>query len=171
MTPSAHPFESFWNVHLDNEPGLRISNMFDAAIEGNFMGLYVQGEDILQSDPNTKHVVAALSAMECVIVHDLFLNETANYAHIFLPGSTFLEKDGTFINAERRIQRVRKVMTPRNGFADWEVTIRLGKAMGYRDEIQSSVRDHGRDRGPHSDFQRRFLRQARGTRLGTMAMQ
>jgi formate dehydrogenase major subunit len=124
-------FESFWNVHLDNEPGLRISNMFDAAIEGNFMGLYVQGEDILQSDPNTKHVVAALSAMECVIVHDLFLNETANYAHIFLPGSTFLEKDGTFINAERRIQRVRKVMTPRNGFADWEVTIRLGKAMGY----------------------------------------
>ncbi|HEY3680817.1 MAG TPA: formate dehydrogenase subunit alpha [Bradyrhizobium sp.] len=124
-------FEAFWNVHLDKEPGLRISNMFDAAVDGHFMGLYVQGEDILQSDPNTKHVVAALSAMECVIVHDLFLNETANYAHVFLPGSTFLEKDGTFINAERRIQRVRKVMTPRNGFADWEVTIKLGKAMGY----------------------------------------
>ncbi len=106
--------------------------MFDAAIEGTFMGLYVQGEDILQSDPNTKHVVAALSSMECVIVHDLFLNETANYAHVFLPGSTFLEKDGTFTNAERRIQRVRKVMTPRNG------TGRLGsnhrssaKAMGF----------------------------------------
>jgi formate dehydrogenase major subunit len=124
-------FEAFWDVHLDKEPGLRISNMFDAAVDGHFMGLYVQGEDILQSDPNTKHVVAALSAMECVIVHDLFLNETANYAHVFLPGSTFLEKDGTFINAERRIQRVRKVMTPRNGFADWEVTIKLGKAMGY----------------------------------------
>ncbi|MDR3484050.1 MAG: formate dehydrogenase subunit alpha, partial [Bradyrhizobium sp.] len=124
-------FESFWHVSLDKEPGLRISNMFDAAVDGTFMGLYVQGEDILQSDPNTKHVVAALSAMECVIVHDLFLNETANYAHIFLPGSTFLEKDGTFTNAERRIQRVRKVMTPRNGLADWEVTIRLGKAMGY----------------------------------------
>jgi formate dehydrogenase major subunit len=69
--------------------------------------------------------------MECVIVHDLFLNETANYAHVFLPGSTFLEKDGTFTNAERRIQRVRKMMTPRNGLADWEVTIRLAKAMGY----------------------------------------
>jgi formate dehydrogenase major subunit len=124
-------FEAFWNVSLDKEPGLRISNMFDAAVDGTFMGLYVQGEDILQSDPNTKHVVAALSAMECVIVHDLFLNETANYAHIFLPGSTFLEKDGTFTNAERRIQRVRKVMTPRNGLADWEVTIRLGMAMGY----------------------------------------
>ena len=105
--------------------------MFDAAIEGTFMGIYVQGEDILQSDPNTKHVVAALSAMECVIVHDLFLNETANYAHVFLPGSTFLEKDGTFTNAERRIQRVRKVTTPRNGLADWEVTIRLARAMGF----------------------------------------
>src|SRR6202166_750947 len=123
-------FESMWNVKLNKEPGLRIPNMFDAAVEGTFMGLYVQGEDILQSDPNTKHVVAALSAMQCVIVHDLFLNETANYAHVFLPGSTFLEKDGTFTNAERRIQRVRKVMTPRNGLADWEVTIGLAKAMG-----------------------------------------
>src|SRR5512147_2591461 len=105
-------FEAMWNVKLNPEPGLRIPNMFDAAIEGTFMGLYVQGEDILQSDPNTKHVVAALSAMECVIVHDLFLNETANYAHVFLPGSTFLEKDGTFTNAERRIQPVQKVMEP-----------------------------------------------------------
>jgi formate dehydrogenase major subunit len=126
-----HQFEAAWNVKLNPEPGLRIPNMFDAAIEGTFMGLYVQGEDILQSDPNTTHTVAALSAMECVIVHDLFLNETANYAHVFLPGSTFLEKDGTFTNAERRIQLVRKVMTPRNGYADWEVTILLGKAMGF----------------------------------------
>jgi formate dehydrogenase major subunit len=126
-----HQFEAAWNVKLDKEPGLRIPNMFDSAVDGTFKGLYVQGEDILQSDPNTKHVMAALSAMECVIVHDLFLNETANYAHIFLPGSTFLEKDGTFTNAERRIQRVRKVMTPRNGYADWEVTIQLGKAMGF----------------------------------------
>ena len=124
-------FEAAWNVKLNPEPGLRIPNMFDAAIDGSFMGLYVQGEDILQSDPNTTHTVAALSAMECVIVHDLFLNETANYAHVFLPGSTFLEKDGTFINAERRIQLVRKVMTPRNGLADWEVTIGLAKAMGF----------------------------------------
>jgi formate dehydrogenase major subunit len=124
-------FEAMWNVKLNKEPGLRIPNMFDAALEGTFMGLYVQGEDILQSDPNTKHVVAALSAMECVIVHDLFLNETANYAHVFLPGSTFLEKDGTFTNAERRIQRVRRVTTPRNGLADWEVTIRLARAMGF----------------------------------------
>jgi formate dehydrogenase major subunit len=124
-------FEAMWNVKLNPEPGLRIPNMFDSAIEGTFMGLYVQGEDILQSDPNTTHVVQALSSMECVIVQDLFLNETANYAHVFLPGSTFLEKDGTFTNAERRIQRVRKVMTPLNGMADWEVTIGLAKAMGF----------------------------------------
>ncbi|WP_445491909.1 formate dehydrogenase subunit alpha [Rhodopseudomonas sp. RCAM05734] len=124
-------FESLWNVKLNPEPGLRIPNMFDAAVEGTFMGLYVQGEDILQSDPNTKHVVSALSAMECVIVHDLFLNETANYAHVFFPGSTFLEKNGTFTNAERRIQRVRKVMSPKNGLEDWEVTLGFARALGY----------------------------------------
>ena len=120
--PTRALFEEAWGVTLDPEPGLRIPNMLDAAVEGSFKALYVQGEDILQSDPNTAHVAAGLAAMECVIVHDLFLNETANYAHIFLPGSTFLEKDGTFTNAERRIQPVRKVMSPLNGFADWEVT-------------------------------------------------
>ena len=123
-------FEDDWGVALDPEPGLRIPNMLDAAIDGSFRALYVQGEDILQSDPNTHHVAAGLKAMDCVIVHDLFLNETANYAHVFLPGSTFLEKDGTFTNAERRIQMVRKVMEPANGFADWEVTQELAKAMG-----------------------------------------
>ncbi len=123
-------FESLWGVKIDNEPGLRIPNMLDAAVEGTFRGIYIQGEDILQSDPDTKHVAAGLAAMDCVIVHDLFLNETANYAHVFLPGSTFLEKDGTFTNAERRINRVRKVMAPRNGHADWEVTQMLANAMG-----------------------------------------
>ena len=123
-------FEADWGVSLDPEPGLRIPNMLDAAVDGVFKALYVQGEDILHSDPNTRHVSAGLAAMDCVIVHDLFLNETANYAHIFLPGSTFLEKNGTFTNAERRIQPVRKVMTPMNGLEDWEVTQRLAQAMG-----------------------------------------
>ena len=123
-------FEKIWGVKLDDEPGLRIPNMLDAAVEGTFKGIYIQGEDILQSDPDTKHVAAGLAAMECVVVHDLFLNETANHAHVFLPGSTFLEKDGTFTNAERRINRVRKVMSPKNGFADWEVTQNLARAMG-----------------------------------------
>ncbi|AWC25668.1 formate dehydrogenase subunit alpha [Aminobacter sp. P9b] len=123
-------YDSLWGVKLDNEPGLRIPNMLDAAVDGTFKGIYIQGEDILQSDPDTKHVSAGLEAMECVVVQDLFLNETANYAHVFLPGSTFLEKDGTFTNAERRINRVRKVMTPKNGYADWEVTQKLAQAMG-----------------------------------------
>jgi formate dehydrogenase major subunit len=123
-------FEADWGVSLDPEPGLRIPNMLDAALDGSFRAIYIQGEDILQSDPNTHHVAAGLKAMDLVIVHDLFLNETANYAHVFLPGSTFLEKDGTFTNAERRIQLVRKVMEPANGYADWEITQLLAQAMG-----------------------------------------
>ncbi len=123
-------FQDLWGVEIPNEPGLRINNMLDAAVDGTFRGIYIQGEDILQSDPDTHHVAAGLKAMECVVVHDLFLNETANYAHVFLPGSTFLEKDGTFTNAERRINMVRRVMAPKNGYADWEVTQLLANAMG-----------------------------------------
>jgi formate dehydrogenase major subunit len=123
-------FEAEWGVALDPEPGLRINNMFDEATEGGFKGLFVQGEDILQSDPNTHHVAAGLGAMECVVVQDLFLNETASYAHVFLPGSTFLEKDGTFTNSERRIQLVRQVMSPKSGYADWEIVQLVANAMG-----------------------------------------
>jgi len=123
-------FEQAWGVTLDAEPGLRIPNMLDAATDGTFKALFIQGEDILQSDPNTHHVAAGLAAMECVVVQDLFLNETANYAHVFLPGSTFLEKDGTFTNAERRIQRVRKVMEPLNGYGDWEIVQLVANAIG-----------------------------------------
>ena len=124
-------FEARWGVTLNPEPGLRIPNMFDAALDGSFMGLYCQGEDIVQSDPNTQHVASALSAMECIVVQDLFLNETAKYAHVFLPGSSFLEKDGTFTNAERRISRVSKVMPAKAGYSDWEVTQLLANALGY----------------------------------------
>ena len=124
-------FEFAWGVPLQSDPGLRISNMLDAACDGSFKGLYVQGEDIVQSDPNTQHVSAGLAAMECVIVQDLFLNETASYAHVFLPGSSFLEKDGTFINAERRIGMVRKAIPPMAGYADWEITMLLSNALGY----------------------------------------
>ena len=124
-------FEARWGVTLKPEPGLRIPNMFDAALDGSFMGLYCQGEDIVQSDPNTQHVASALSAMECIVVQDLFLNETAKYAHVFLPGSSFLEKDGTFTNAERRISRVSKVMPAKAGYSDWEVTQLLANALGY----------------------------------------
>ncbi len=124
-------FENAWGVSLQHEPGLRIPNMFEAALDGDFKGLYIEGEDIAQSDPNTQHVTAALTSMECIIVQDLFLNESAKFAHVFLPGSSFLEKDGTFTNAERRISRVRKVMEPKAGYADWETTQLLANAVGY----------------------------------------
>ncbi len=124
-------FESAWGRPLSNDPGLRIPNMLDNAIDGNFKALYCVGEDIVQSDPNTQHVTHALESMECVIVQDLFLNETAMFAHVFFPGASFLEKSGTFTNAERRISPVRRVMTPKNGKEDWEVTAALSNALGY----------------------------------------
>ena len=124
-------FEALWSKTIDAEPGLRIPNMLDAAIDGHFKGLFVQGEDIAQSDPNTVHVQSALRAMECVIVQDLFINETAKLAHVFFPGTSFLEKDGTFTNAERRINRVRPAMRPRPGKDEWQVACDLSAALGY----------------------------------------
>jgi formate dehydrogenase major subunit len=124
-------FEAAWQVALDPEPGFRIPNMLAAAVSGQFKGLFVQGEDIAQSDPDTTHVTAALSSLDCLVVQDLFLNETAKFAHVFFPGTAFLEKDGTFTNAERRINRVRPAMPPRTGLAEWEVVCRLATAMGY----------------------------------------
>jgi formate dehydrogenase major subunit len=124
-------FEREWGVTLDPEPGMRIPNMFDAAVDGSFKGLYCQGEDVAQSDPNTQHIQAALESLECLVVQDIFLNETAKYAHVFLPGCSFLEKNGTFTNAERRISPVRKVMPALAGKEDWEVTAALANALGH----------------------------------------
>ena len=132
-------FEKHWGVTLDPEPGHRIPNMFDAACAGEFMGMYIQGEDLAQSDPNTHHVEAALGNMECIVVQDLFLNETAKFAHVFLPGTSFLEKDGTFINAERRINRVRQVMQPSQGKDEWRITQELAQALGYPMDYQNAA--------------------------------
>ncbi|RFC45746.1 MAG: formate dehydrogenase major subunit [Verrucomicrobia bacterium] len=131
-------FESFWGVKIDPEPGLRIPNMLDGAIDGHFKGIFVQGEDIAQSDPNTLHVEAALRSMELVIVQDLFVNETAKLAHVFLPGTSFLEKDGTFTNAERRINRVRPAMRSKTGKQEWQVVCELATALGHPMHYASS---------------------------------
>ena len=128
---------------LQSEPGLRIPNMFEAALDGEFKALYIEGEDIAQSDPNTQHVTAACTAMECIIVQDLFLNESAKFAHVFLPGSSFLEKDGTFTNAERRISRVRKVMQPKVRLCRLADHAAAGQCHGLPDELRPSVRNHG----------------------------
>jgi formate dehydrogenase major subunit len=124
-------FEKHWGVEIDPEPGFRIPNMFDEACAGRYKGMYIQGEDVAQSDPDTLHVEAALGNLECLVVQDLFLNETAKFAHVFLPGTSFLEKNGTFINAERRINRVRPVMRPRQGKDEWRITQELAQALGY----------------------------------------
>ncbi len=124
-------FEKVWDKKLDPEPGLRIPNMFDEASSGTFKGLFVQGEDIAQSDPNTQHVTHALESLEILVVQDLFLNETAAFAHVFLPGTSFLEKDGTFTNAERRVNRVRAVMKEQQGMSEWDIVCRIATAMGY----------------------------------------
>jgi formate dehydrogenase major subunit len=123
-------FNAFWNTEIDPEPGLRIPGMLNEAVAGNFKAMYIQGEDVAQSDPNTQHVQAALRNLECLIVQDIFFNETAKYAHVLFPGASFLEKDGTFTNAERRISRVRKIMEPLAGLADWEATVGFARALG-----------------------------------------
>ena len=132
-------FEKAWGRKQDAEPGYRIPNMFDEAVGGAFRGLYIQGEDVAQSDPNTQHVEAALEALDILIVQDLFLNETARFAHVFLPGTSFLEKDGCFINAERRINRVRPAIPVRTGMDEWRVTQELAVALGYDMNFKSAA--------------------------------
>jgi formate dehydrogenase major subunit len=124
-------YDDLWGSTILEEPGLRIPNMFDSALDGTFRALYIQGEDVAQSDPNTQHVHAALGSLDLLVVQDLFENETAKFAHVLLPGTSFLEKDGTFTNAERRINRVRPVMQPRVGKHEWEVACEIAQAMGY----------------------------------------
>ena len=125
-------FEDAWGVPLLSEPGLRIPNMFEAALDGSFKGLYIQGEDPAQSDPDTQHVTAALASMECIVVQDLFLNETAKYAHVFLPGLV-VPGEGRHLH-QRRAARARacaRSWRRAAGFQDWEVTVLLSNALGY----------------------------------------
>ena len=132
-------FDKLWGVKVDAEPGFRIPNMFDEAVAGTFKGMYIQGEDFAQSDPNTKHVEEALTSMDCVIVQDLFLTETAKFAHVFLPATSFLEKDGTFVNAERRFNRVRPAIASKTGKDEWQITCEIAQAMNYDMRYNSSA--------------------------------
>ncbi len=164
-------FEHVWKASLDSEPGLRIPNMLDAAVEGTFKGIYIQGEDIAQSDPNTKHVTAGLESMECVVVQDLFLNETAAFAHVFFPGTSFLEKDGTFTNAERRINRVRQVKAPMQGKDEWQVVCDLATAMGYEMNYGSAADIMDEVAASDTNLQGRVLREARPPGIDPVAVQ
>ena len=124
-------FSAAWGVEIRPERGLRIPEMFDAAVEGRLKALIVFGEDIAQTDPDSGHVRAAIEACELVVSQEIFLSETAALADVVLPAAAFLEKDGTFTNFDRRVQRVRPALSPPAGARpDFEIIAALGAALG-----------------------------------------
>jgi len=125
------PFEDAWGVKLPAKPGLTIPKKFDGAAEGTIKALYVMGENPMMSDPDTAHVEKALKNLDLFIVQDIFRNETADLAHVVLPSSAWAEKEGTFTNTERRVQRVRKaVEAPGEARDDWEIITGIANRMG-----------------------------------------
>jgi formate dehydrogenase alpha subunit len=124
-------FEAVWGGNLSIEKGLTTPEMFDGACNGTFKALYIIGENSVLSQPNSNHVIKALSSLDFLLVQDIFLTETAKLADVVLPAASFAEKDGTFTNTERRFQRVRKAIEPVEGsLADWEITCRIAEEMG-----------------------------------------
>lgn len=131
---------AIWGVEPPTNKGLRIPDMFNAVHEGKLKAMYVLAEDIAQSDPNTNHVIGALEGLEFLVVQDIFMNETARHADLVLPGTTFLEKEGTFTNSDRRIQRVRQAIAPLTGTRiDGDIINQIARRMGV---------DLGFDSGP-----------------------
>ena len=146
-------FQKAWGVTIKDKPGLKSVEMLDECVRGNFKGIYILGEDPAQTDPDLVHVRKALEGVEFLVVQDIFPTETTKYAHVILPGASFAEKDGTFTNGERRVQRIRKAIEPLAGMADWEVISKISTLMGYpmpythpseiMDEIASLVPIYG----------------------------
>jgi len=124
-------FKKAWGVPISPEVGLKSVEMLDLACEKKFKGIFILGEDPAQTDPDSHQVRKALKSLEFLVVQDIFHTETTKYAHVILPGASFAEKDGTFTNGERRVQRVRKAIEPIAGMAEWEVITKLANLMGY----------------------------------------
>jgi formate dehydrogenase major subunit len=128
----ASSFEERWGVQMKREPGMKIPEMFDAAVGGSLKAMYIFGEDVAQTDPNTEHVVAALESLEFLVCQDIFENETTKFADVILPASAFLEKTGTFTNAERRVQLVEAAADPPGAAkTDFEILTTVSKALGH----------------------------------------
>ena len=146
-------FGKAWNVTIKKEPGLQSIQMLDECVKGTFKGIFILGEDPGQTDPDLHHVRKALEAVDFLVVQDIFHTETTKYADVILPGASFAEKDGTFTNGERLIQRVRKAIEPVAGMPEWKVICKLSTLMGYpmdydspseiMDEIASLVPIYG----------------------------
>ncbi len=129
---TARSFENAWGVDIPREKGLTIPQMFDAAVAGDLKAMYIFGEDVAQTDPNTAHVVAALENLEFMVCQDIFETETTKYADVILPASSFLEKSGTFTNAERRIQLVAPAIAPPGSAkTDFEIIKTISSALGH----------------------------------------
>jgi formate dehydrogenase alpha subunit len=125
-------FEAAWGVEMRRERGLKIPEMFDAAVAGELKAMYIFGEDVAQTDPNTTHVIRALEALEFLVVQDIFENETTRYADVVLPASSFLEKTGTFTNAERRVQLVEPAIAPPgDARTDFDILTTVSAALGH----------------------------------------
>ena len=125
-------YNEFYGVEVPKHIGWKIPEMFDAALEGKLKSLWIIGEDVVQTDPNTQKVIKALNATDLVIVQELFMTETAKQADVILPGASFLEKSGTFTNGERRVQAVRQVVEPIPGCKpDGQIIIDIMNRMGY----------------------------------------
>ena len=124
-------FRKAWGVEIQKKPGLKSVEMLDECVRGNFKGIFILGEDPAHTDPDLNHVRKALEAVEFLVVQDIFPTETTRLADVILPGASFAEKDGTFTNGERRVQRVRKAIEPLAGMAEWEVLCKLSTLMGY----------------------------------------
>ena len=146
-------FEKAWGVPISDKIGLKSVEMLDECKAGKFKGLFILGEDPAQTDPDLNHVNKALESVEFLVVQDIFHTETTKFADVILPGASFAEKDGTFTNGERRVQRVRKAIEPLAGKAEWQVISELATKMGYcqsyrnpseiMDEISSLVSQYG----------------------------
>ncbi|MBG6129828.1 formate dehydrogenase major subunit [Aquimarina sp. EL_43] len=125
-------YNEFYGVNVPKNIGYKIPEMFDAALKGNLKAIWIIGEDVVQTDPNTQKVIRALQATDLVIVQELFMTETAKYADVILPGASFLEKSGTFTNGERRVQAVHKVVDPIEGSKpDGQIIVDIMNKMGY----------------------------------------
>jgi len=124
-------FEKAWGVSLPAEVGLMIPEMFDRANSGEIKAMYILGENPVLTDPNANHIKSGLEKLEFLVVHELFLTETAQYADVVLPAASFAETDGTFTNTERRVQRVRKAIEPIPGRTNWQTIMEMSSRMGY----------------------------------------
>ncbi|MBK6543962.1 MAG: formate dehydrogenase subunit alpha [Saprospiraceae bacterium] len=126
-------FSKFYGVEVPSEVGLKIPEMYNAAIAGQFKALWIMGDDLVQSDPNTNKVIKAIKSLDLLIVQEIFMTETAKLAHVVLPGASFLEKEGTFTNGERRIQKVQQVVKPiGDSKVDGQIMVDIMNRMGYK---------------------------------------